>query len=117
MSRRPLQVLDLADRWERLLAVVAWLQAHPRPGVYLRQVDAPGVDSKFIEAHRGVLTDLLDAALPPEAIDTLASGSAQFAGRFGFLDKPLRIRLRLARSGNAEPAQLRGVCPISPWTR
>ena len=27
---------------ERLLAVVAWLQAHPRPGVYLRQVDAPG---------------------------------------------------------------------------
>jgi len=56
MSRRPLRALDLADRWERLLAVVAWLQAHPRPGVYLRQVDAPGVDSKFIEAHRGVLT-------------------------------------------------------------
>lgn len=95
MSRRPLQALDLADRWERLLAVVAWLQAHPRPGVYLRQVDAPGVDSKFIEAHRGVLTELLDSALPPEAIDTRASGAAQFARRFGFLDKPVRIRFRL----------------------
>lgn len=44
MSRRPLQALELADRWERLLAVVAWLQANPRPGVYARQVDAPGVE-------------------------------------------------------------------------
>lgn len=95
LSRRPLQALDLADRWERLLAVVAWLQAHPRPGVYLRQVDAPGVDSKFIEAHRGVLAELLDLALPPEVVERGASGVAQFARRFGFLDKPVRIRFRL----------------------
>jgi hypothetical protein len=95
LSRRPLQALDLADRWERLLAVVAWLQAHPRPGVYLRQVDAPGVDSKFIEAHRGVLAELLDLGLPPEAIETEATGVAQFTRRFGFLDKPVRIRFRL----------------------
>jgi hypothetical protein len=95
VSRRPLQALDLADRWERLLAVVAWLQARPRPGVYLRQVDAPGVDSKFIEAHRGVLTEMLEAALPPDAVDIRASGTAQFARRFGFRDKPMRIRFRL----------------------
>ncbi|OIQ89886.1 hypothetical protein GALL_281940 [mine drainage metagenome] len=95
ISRRPLQVLDLADRWERLLAVVAWLQAHPRPDVYLRQVDVPGVDSKFIEAHRGVLTELLDMALPPGAIEPSANGVGQFARRFGFLDKPVRIRFRL----------------------
>lgn len=95
LARRPIQALDLADRWERLLAVVAWLQAHPRPGVYLRLVDVPGVDSKFIEAHRGVLTELLDLALPPEVIETHATGAAQFTRRFGFLDKPVRIRFRL----------------------
>lgn len=95
LARRPIQALDLADRWERLLAVVAWLQAHPRPGVYVRQVDVPGVDSKFIEAHRGVLAELLDLALPPEAIETGAIGVAQFTRRFGFLDKPVRIRFRL----------------------
>lgn len=95
LLRRPIQALELAERWERLLAVVAWLQAHPRPGVYLRQVDAPGVDSKFIEAHRGVLAELLDLGLPPEVIDTGATGVAQFARRFGFLDKPVRIRFRL----------------------
>jgi hypothetical protein len=95
LSRRPTQALDLADRWERLLAVVAWLQAHPRPGMYLRQVDVPGVDSKFIEAHRGVLAELLDLGLPPEVIETGATGVAQFTRRFGFLDKPVRIRFRL----------------------
>jgi hypothetical protein len=95
LSRRPIQALDLADRWEHLLAVVAWLQAHPRPGVYLRQVDVPGVDSKFIEAHRGVLAELLDLGLPPEVIETGATGVAQFTHRFGFLDKPVRIRFRL----------------------
>ena len=95
LSRRPRQALDLADRWQRLLAVVAWLQAHPRPGVYMRQVDAPGVDSKFIETHRGVLGELLDLALPPATIDNGATGITQFARRFGFLDKPVRIRFRL----------------------
>jgi len=94
LSKRPLQALELADRWACLLAVVAWLQAHPRPGVYLRQVDVAGVDSKFLEAHRGVLTELLDLALPPEAIDNVASGAAQFARRFGFLDRPVRVRFR-----------------------
>ncbi|HMN21558.1 MAG TPA: DUF3322 domain-containing protein [Ottowia sp.] len=95
LSRRPIRALELADRWERLMAVVAWLQAHPRPGVYLRQVDAPGVDSKFIEAHRGVLAELLDLGLPPEVIERGATGVAQFTRRFGFRDKPLRIRFRL----------------------
>ncbi|APF89062.1 hypothetical protein HI806_21600 (plasmid) [Ralstonia solanacearum] len=95
LLKRPLQVLDLADRWSRLLFVVAWLQAHPRPGIYLRQVDAPGVDSKFIEMHRGVLAELLDLALPADSIDMTAAGVAQFARRYGFLDKPVRIRFRL----------------------
>lgn len=95
IARRPLQALEHADRWERLLAVVAWLQAHPRPGIHLRQVDVPGVDSKFIEAHRTVLTELLDLALAPEAIDPQASGRTGFARRYGFLEKPVRVRFRL----------------------
>ncbi len=95
LSRRPLQALELADRWDRLLAVVAWIQAHPRPGVYLRQVDVHAVDTKFIEAHRGVLGELLDFALPTASIDQSANGAGQFTRRFGFLDKPVRIRFRL----------------------
>jgi len=95
LAKRPLRALELADAWERLLEIAAWLERHPRPGVYLRQVDIPGVHSKFIEAHRGVLMELLDLVLPPEAIDQAASGASQFARRYGFLDKPVRIRLRV----------------------
>lgn len=95
LEKRPLTALALTDVWPRLLSVVGWLHAHPRPGIYLRQIDLPGVDSKFIEAHRGILTELLDAVLAPEALDLAALGAAQFCRRYGFKDKPLRIRFRL----------------------
>jgi hypothetical protein len=95
LVKRPLRVLELADAWPLLLKVVAWLCAHPRPDVYLRQIDVPGVHSKFVEAQRGVLSEMFDLALPPDAIDHTTSGVAQFARRYGFRDKPERIRLRV----------------------
>jgi len=93
--RRPLQVLEHAEQWNRLLAVVGWFAAHPRPRLYLRQLDIPGVDTKFIEAHRGLLAELLDLVLPPEAIDTSARGVAGFAARYGLKEEAPLIRFRL----------------------
>ena len=95
LAKRPLTALELLDAWPRLLAVVAWLQAHPRPGIYVRQVDLPGVDSKFIETHRSVLSELFDLALPAAAVDASAAGLGGFCRRYGFRDKPQRIRFRL----------------------
>ena len=94
LAKRPLRALELAEVWEKLLDVTDWLLAHPRPGIYLRQMDIPGVHSKFVEAQRGVLSELLDLVLPESGIDTSASGLNQFNRRYGFLDKPERIRLR-----------------------
>ena len=101
LAKRPLRALELSNEWSRLLEIVAWLQAHPRPGVYLRQVDIAGVHSKFIEAQRGVLVELLDMVLPPEVIDPTASGVSQFAKRYGFRDKPVRIRFCVLDSEHA----------------
>jgi hypothetical protein len=95
LARRPLRALELAEDWGRLLDIVTWLQAHPRPGIYLRQVDLPGIHSKFIERHKGVLAELFDLALPREAIDTASAGHAGFARRYGFRDKPGLIRFRI----------------------
>ena len=95
LAKRALVALALGDDWMRVLSVVSWLRANPRPGIYLRQVDLPGVDSKFIEAHRGVLTELLDLYLEPQAIDNHFTGLTGFCRRYGFKDKPLRIRLRV----------------------
>jgi hypothetical protein len=101
LVQKPQRALALADDWERLLAIIAWLKTHPRPGVYLRQVDIPGVHSKFIERHRGVLGELLDSVLPPEAIDATASGVTQFARRYGFREKPVCVRFRMLDSAHA----------------
>jgi len=94
LEKRPLRALELDAEWSRLLDVVAWLQARPRPSVYLRQVDLPGIHTKFIESHRGVLAELLDLALPAAAIDPTHTGAQQFAARYGFLDKPALLRFR-----------------------
>lgn len=94
LQRQPLRALALADEWLRLLALVEWVQAHPRPRVYLRQVDLPGIHTKFIEAQRGVLSEWLDLVLPADAIDPAAAGAGQFAQRYGFREKPQRVRFR-----------------------
>ncbi len=99
LAKRPLVALELADAWPHLLAVVEWLIQHPRPAIYLRQVDIPGVQSKFIEHHRGVLAELFDTALPADQIDTSRTGIAGFATRYGFLEKPLRVRFRILDPG------------------
>jgi hypothetical protein len=64
-------------------------------------VDIPGVHSKFIEMHRGVLSEMLDIALSPEAIDSTALGVNHFARRYGFLDKPVCVRFRVLDSAHA----------------
>ena len=95
LRRRPMDTLVLEAQWPLLLDVIGWLQAHPRPGIYLRQVDIPGVHGKFIESQRGVLAELFDLALPPDAIDDTRRGVTQFAARYGFRDKPQRVRFRM----------------------
>lgn len=98
LTRRPLRALELAEDWPRLLEIVAWLLKHPRPAIYLRQIDLPGVHTKLIEGHRGVLAALLDLVMPEDSIDGTHTGIGGFCRRYGFLDKPSRVRFRLLDS-------------------
>lgn len=95
LRKRSLTVLEHAENWPRLLAVLDWIVRHPHSGVYLRQIDVQGVDTKFIERHRGLLGDLLDIVLPPECINTQYTGAGGFEMRYGFKSKPLQIRFRI----------------------
>lgn len=95
LAKKPLKALALAEDWQRLLDFVAWRQTHPRPDIYLRQVDLPTIDTKWIEQHREVLSEWLDATLPAEQIDPAATGVKQFAARYGFRDKSERVRFRV----------------------
>jgi hypothetical protein len=95
LARRALTVLEHGAAWPRVLAILQWFVAHPRPQLYLRQLDIEGVDSKFIETRKGLLTEMLDQILPPELILATATGARQFEARYGLLSKPALIRFRL----------------------
>lgn len=90
----PTQVLEWVEAWPRLLTVVRWVMDHPRSNLYLRQVDAPGVDTKFIERHRRILSNLLDQVVDPACIDPTAVGASGFEARYGFRQKTEMVRFR-----------------------
>ncbi|MDL2357497.1 MAG: DUF3322 domain-containing protein [Pseudomonadota bacterium] len=95
LARRPLTVLEQANGWQRILAILQWFVAHPRPQLYLRQLDIAGVDSKFIETRKALLADLLDLVMPLEQVDASAGGARQFEARYGLMAKPALLRFRI----------------------
>lgn len=95
LRRRPHVALSEADSWERILAVVEWFRAHPRCGRYVRQIDVQGVDTKFIEKRKSLISELLDIVLAVDHIDFAQSPSTQFEARYGLIGRPPLVRIRI----------------------
>ncbi len=95
MRFRPLKVLELRAVWDLLVETVMWIDVHTAvSSLYVRQLDVPGVDTKFVERHRAVLSSLLDLRLDPSRIDPAAEAT-DFLGRYGFRRKPSYVRFRV----------------------
>nr|WP_025828700.1 Wadjet anti-phage system protein JetD domain-containing protein [Acetobacter persici] len=94
-SKNTLKALQHATVWEQLLTLTIWMRDNPAPDIYLRQVDLPGIHTKFIERHRTILSLLFQEALPAHAINPACSGIDKFEQRYGFRTKPLRVRFRV----------------------
>ncbi len=95
IARKPLVLLAQSAEWAQILDVLAWFADHPRSGLYARQIDVLGVDTKFIEGRKALLGELLDIVLPDHAIEGSATGAHQFELRYGLAAKPALIRFRL----------------------
>ena len=93
VTSRPFEALAVAEEWDHVLDTVAWIARRDTASAYLRQLDIPGVDTKFVERHRRLLSTLLTLVLPPERVDDRFT-AAEFARRFGFRSKPSVTRLR-----------------------
>lgn len=76
--------------WPELLRVVQWFCAHPRSGLYLRQLPVQGVHTKFFEQYRAILDALL-CHVQPEAVDTT---TVRFEARHGLRWEEPLVRLR-----------------------
>ncbi|MBP2320579.1 hypothetical protein JOF56_000964 [Kibdelosporangium banguiense] len=93
MCIKPMEVLRHAGEWDSLVRTVLWIDAHAHSDMYLRQVDVPGVDTKFIERNRTILSTMLDRQLPGERIDRTRPPS-DFTGRYLLRAKPGYVRFR-----------------------
>jgi len=91
---KPMRALTHEADFDRLLACVRWVADNADRDRYLRQVDVPGADTKFIERHRGILSELVDLVIGAPG----ARQSRDFAARYGFRDKPARVRVRVLDS-------------------
>lgn len=90
-ARRPMRALDHYDHFPQLLAALEWIAANAGSGRHLREIDAAGVDTKFIEQHQRIMFELGGLVVPEDLVDP---AQATIAGRFGFAVPGRRVRLR-----------------------
>ncbi len=91
-------VLEHAQDWPRILDVLAWFRGHPRSNLYLRQVDIPGVDTKFVEGRKALFSELLDIVLERNDGPLAEAVTQTFEPRYGLRTKPPVIRFRVLDS-------------------
>lgn len=84
----PHRALALAPQMPELIAAYEWLDGHRQSQRYLREISAPGVDTKFAERHRSDLAGMLG----------VSASAAGFLADLGLRSKPALVRLRPARS-------------------
>lgn len=96
MIKNPLKTLAADPEWPGLLAAYAWLDGARGSGHYLREISAPGVDTKFVERHRSLLGQLLG----------VSQTSQGFLADLGLRAKPDLIRVRFDPAVLALPSCL-----------
>jgi hypothetical protein len=75
--------------FERLVAALAWFEAHPASNLYLRQLPIAGLDTKWIESRKAVLTELLCC------ITGRAADVSDFHTLCGLRRAPVHVRMRI----------------------
>lgn len=95
LARNPFWMLEEAADWPRVLSVLDYFRSRPRPGLYLRQLEIPDVDTKFIETRKALLAGLLDRVLPEGAIDAQTTGARNFERRYGLRTEAPLVRFRI----------------------
>lgn len=88
--QNPLKVVRYHNRWEDLIKVCRFFRENPRPRMYIRELPV-AVHTKFIEWHKGILSELLDI-LNPEYGET---NSREFEKRYHLKYSEPLIRFKI----------------------
>ncbi|MCC6508502.1 MAG: hypothetical protein IT423_05310 [Pirellulaceae bacterium] len=87
------RLIGLEGELSQLLDVVEYLQDHPRPGCFIRELPL-AISTKLVEEHTNILAPWLDELLPADCVD-FGFDRHHFAARYGFrsVDDQLWIRI------------------------
>ncbi|MBB5018969.1 hypothetical protein HNQ59_002266 [Chitinivorax tropicus] len=81
---------DYSDAdYQRLTEMLDWIASHPNSNLYPRQMPVSGLDSKWLDGRKGLLTDLM------AAIQEDSSSDLDFYQRCGLKAPPLLVRMRV----------------------
>lgn len=81
---------DYSDAdYQRLTEMLDWIASHPNSNLYPRQLPVSGLDSKWLDGRKGLLTDLV------AAIQEDSSSDLDFYQRCGLKAPPLLVRMRV----------------------
>ena len=120
MVGNPMKAVPHLGDWSKILDVCAFVQSRPRPGIYLRQMMVPGIDTKFFEAKRSILLDVLTCCLSEDAYDGTVTRLSRygFEKRFGFLYDEPNVRYRLLDAALLPTSAYRDIStPASEFAR
>jgi len=100
IQSHPIVIISYMNDWEKIISVCGFLLGNPKPGIYIRQITIPGVDTKFIERNRRIIAQLMIFLRPDIYGDSpVELAGSSFEKRFGLLyDEPL-IRFRILDPG------------------
>lgn len=77
------------EDFSRLRVLLNWLYVNPNSGLYIRQLPIEGVDTKWLEKRKGLVTDLL------AVMKGVAPQDAEFFSLCGIRKHSHRIRMRV----------------------
>jgi len=92
----------------RLSEMLSWICSNPNSNLYPRQIPVAGVGSKWLESHKGLVSELV------AAVQGDPSGERDFFRRCGLRPQPQLIRMRILDPGLR--SRFGGLSDISaPW--
>ena len=89
LAAKPLRVLEYANRWPGICAVVNYLLQHDVRGQYIRSLPVP-VHTKFIQQNSAIILSMLRHLAP----DRFAADAKDLEGALGLRHKPVLCTLR-----------------------
>ena len=92
----PLLAFEAGGHWMRLVSIAGWLKRRPNPYCFLREVDLPGIHTKYIEKRRSISRAIIDHLAPECIVDVSENGVADcgFERRYGFRVPEFLVRFR-----------------------